>query len=285
MSRFDTLISAKFEVLGQSGDERVCRCPWHDDTGKPNLYVNAVTGLYLCFACGAKGSLAKNLNGDFKVTLDDLRNKLHNKSKTEQLSERPEAWLNQFQFDHPYWQERGFSEDIIRQFRLGYDPLTDMVTIPIRTTRGKVLGVIRRRLDDQRPKYMHPKGWKSGKDLYGAWMMRKHHFTRVALVEGPLDAIACWDAHVPALGLHGARLTDDQAKIIRGLGITTVVAMTDRDAAGDQAAHEIKQQLPGLSVMVGWYRPEWRGSDPGSLSGHRLRVMFLDALPWHKAWS
>lgn len=45
---WDPFIATRFEVLGTSGDERVCRCPLHDDRGKPNLYVNATKGLYLC---------------------------------------------------------------------------------------------------------------------------------------------------------------------------------------------------------------------------------------------
>jgi DNA primase len=131
---------------------------------------------------------------------------------------------------------------------------------------------------------MHPKGFKSGQDLYGSWLVRQRHFGRAALVEGPLDAIACWDASVPALALHGSRCTDDQAKILRSLGVHTVVVMTDNDRPGDEVVHQIKQTLPGITVLVGWYRPGWNAKDPGELTPHRRREMFAHPLPYHKAF-
>ena len=58
----------------------------------------------------------------------------------------------------------------------------------------------------------------------------------------------------------------------------TPVVMTDNDRAGDEAARQIKGQLAGLSVLVGFYRPLWTGKDPGELDPLRRRQMFLDAV-------
>jgi DNA primase len=84
--------------------------------------------------------------------------------------------------------------------------------------------------------------------------------------------------------MHGAHLTEDQAKILRGLGATTVVCMTDNDRAGDEATHTIKAALPGLAVLVGWYRPHWQGKDPAELHPIRRRQMFSEALHYSKAF-
>ena len=276
MARFDAVIGSRFEVVRIQGDERVCVCPFHADSREsPNLSVNAESGLWHCFVCQARGSLRREKNAP-QANLGALQRRLH-QGKDEIVRPYPESWLDRF--DHPtdYWIDRGFSEQVIKLFRLGYDPVTNCPTIPLRNSRGNVMGVIRRQLPPARPKYLNPKGFKRGRDLYGAWLVRQRHYRRVAIVEGPADAIACWDANVPAVALHGSSMTVDQANLLRGLGPTTIVIMTDDDRAGDEAAHQIKSMLLGLNVMVGWYRPLWMGKDPGELDPIRRKQMFLDA--------
>lgn len=287
MARFDALIQRTFDVHGSSGDERICKCPWHDDGAKPNLYVNADTGLYFCHACGAKGHVGKMTGEEARcISLDDLRKKLNVVADDGVVQTHPESWLTQFDFDHDYWtQVRGFDQATIDLFRLGYDPASDRVTIPIRDSRGNVLGVIYRRLDDERPKYLHPRGFQRKRDLYGAWLVRKRRYARVAVVEGPLDAVACWDAKVPAVALHGCVMTSEQASLLRGLGVTTVVAFTDNDTAGEEAIHGIKERLKGLQVLVALYGDLWHAKDPGELHPRQRRHAFLSAVPYHRIFA
>jgi DNA primase len=282
MARYDTLIAAHFQVIQISGDERIARCKWHDDTGTPNLSINAESGLYHCWVCGAKGSLRRQGNTP-AANLVGLRNRLH-QAPVEATMVYSESWLNQFDNECDYWHGRGFSDKTINLFRLGYDPVTDCPTIPIRSSRGQVLGVVRRQMPPIRPKYLNPKGFKRGRDLFGSWLVRQRHYRRIAIVEGPADAIACWDAGVPAVAMHGCHLTDDQAKLLRGLGASTVVAMTDNDKAGDEAIKQIKEAVPGMNLVVGYYRPHWREKDPGELNPLRRRQMFLDTIPFSKAF-
>jgi DNA primase len=54
---------------------------------------------------------------------------------------------------------------VVKQFRLGYDPFSNRMTLPVRDHRGRILGVSYRRLDDQRPKYLDPKGYPKGRYL------------------------------------------------------------------------------------------------------------------------
>lgn len=289
MARWTAVINARFRVVGHSGPEILCWCKWHDGRA-PKLYINENTGLYYCQRCGAKGALDLLVDELPPIDLHDIRMKLKAANQFEPIKLYPEAWLDQFDFPHQYWQQRGFSDKTVQRFGLGYDPLTDCVTIPLRDSHGRILGIIRRRLDDTKPKYMFPRGFKSGKDLFGSYLIRHRHH-RLALVEGPLDAIACWDAKIPALALHGARITDDQVKLLKVLGVHTVVCMTDNDHAGREAILSIKAGLDGVSVLIGIYRPTWFNGygkavkDPGELSASRRRTMYLGAVPWHQLLS
>lgn len=316
--RYEPLIRQTFQVMGQSGDEFVCKCPWHDDRGKPNLYVNGVKGVYLCHACGAKGHLSSISKEIPEADTTDVRRRLKSLQAEAPVPRYySEGWLKQYDFHHPYWTEtRGFSDATIERFNLGYDPIQNLCTIPIRDRRNHILGVITRRLDNERPKYLDPKGLKKGKHLFGAWLVRSRH-RRVALVEGPLDCVSCWDARVPAMALMGARITEDQVLELLRLGIEHVVLMMDNDRAGHgfpvhrssrrgqcdvcgrpgsskgdehpaTGTFQVHDALrgTGIIVSVGNYRPYWfhngrPSKDPGDLTPAQRRKMFHSAKGWH----
>lgn len=291
--KYDSLIVQHLgKPLGESGDERVIKCPFHQDGGKPNLYANARTGLYFCHACGAKGRVDR-IDGAVRAvaSLAEIQERIAacRQPKPYRVYKKPPGWLDRFDFADPYWTEvRGFSDLTIRRFRLGFDMSAGMLTIPIFGLGGDVLGVIHRRTPDDvnlglRPKYFHPVGFKMGKTLFAANLVRRSNHTKIAITEGPLDAIACWDAGIPAVAMYGSNLSEHQAAIVRKLGVHTVVCMTDNDRAGDKAAETIKAQLHGTMVMVGLYEDGW-GKDPGELTHDQRREMFEEAVHFSHAW-
>jgi DNA primase len=157
-----------------------------------------------------------------------------------------------------------------------------VLTIPLRDEQKRLLGVITRRLDDQKPKYRYPKGFKIGQHLFASWLIRQHH-TKVAIVEGSVDSMACWDARIAALGLLGSRLTDDQRDLLKRLGVQHVVLMLDNDKAGREGTYQVYEALKGtgIRVSVGVYRPYWQEKDPAALTPARRRKQFHSAKPWH----
>jgi hypothetical protein len=279
--RYESLTRATFKVTGITGQEALCVCPWHDDRSPGHLYVNVVGGMYICFSCGAKGHLDR-LSGNLpSQTSDGIRDRLKNlRQPHKPVKTYPEGWLKQFDVPHPYWTvDRGLPDATVQQFGLGFDPFTNRLTLPLRDLHGRVLGVTYRRLDDGKPKYLHPKGFPIGRHLYGAWLLEEQR--RVAIVEGQVDAIRCWAARVPALGLMGARITPDQIKVLKHLGIQKVALMLDNDLAGIKGTVAVSESLAGtgIQVVAGWYRDYWRVKDPDGLKEDRLRKMYHSAVP------
>lgn len=267
-------IERQFEVHHWESDEALCRCRWHDDHGRPNLSVNGVTGLYKCWVCDAKGKIG-GLSEDEELTVMKAKLRAIEDVQTEFIEVRPEAWLKQFS-KHPYWHTaRGFSRPTIERFNLGYDPNSNRLTIPVRTIDGKLMGAILRALDQEsKPKYLNPKGFRSGHHLFGAHLLNGQE--RVALVEGPLDAVACWDARVPALATYGARLTEGQAQMLRMLNVSVVVPFFDNDLAGRMASDSIKAIVPDMII----HRGEWlwpTAKDPGELRPDQRRRFWRSA--------
>lgn len=284
--RYERVIQQHFDVKSVSGDEFVCVCPWHSSTGtKPHLYINAVKGVFSCKACGKKGHL-KNIMAEMpRPTGQDITDRLTRIAESKNVTPQrvyPETWLTRFDFPHRYWESRGFSEDVIRDFQLGYDPMMDRVTIPMRDEHGNLLGVVQRVLTNEQPRYRYPKGYPIGKSLFGSWMVGDNK--KVALVEGTLDAVACWDARVPALAMLGSRLSADQRSLLLRLGITTVVIFTDDDKPGWEAIAQIHEALhgSGITQRVVKYRSYWSAKDPGELTPQQRRKAYHSATAWHR---
>jgi DNA primase len=273
--KYEQLIRARFNVVSQHGDEFLCTCPYHNDTGRPNLYANGAKGLFLCHACGAKGKLDGDVPEDWGGLLSRLRGA--DIPPPEPVTYGPE-WLHQF--DHPcsYWQQRGFTSQTIRKFQLGYDPFRDEAIIPVRNEDSDLIGAIRRRLsvNDGGPRYLYPKGFPLSRTLFASWMLGARH-SKVALVEGSLDAVACWNAGVPALALLGSRLTVTQHKLLHRLGVQHIVVMTDNDTAGRDAVDQIYTESAGLLISVGVYRHYWTAKDPADLQPSQIKKMFHSA--------
>ena len=287
--KWTQVIEKNFDIVGTSGEEVQCICPWHDDTSG-HLYINAAKGLYLCMVCGQKGNLggsnkkARDLLIDLpNASTQDIRDRLraHTKARRQRRDVfYPEGWLKQYAVPHDYWAGRGLSDEVVARFNLGYDPFSDRVTLPLRDMHGRILGTTFRRLDDGKPKYLHPKGFPIGKHLYGAHLLTDQR--TVAITEGQVDAIRGWDERVPALATMGARITADQVKVLQMMGVRKAVFLYDNDSAGRKGtiASYFMLRGSGIQFRAGWYRPYWESiKDPDGLSGARYRKMFHSALP------
>jgi DNA primase len=187
----------------------------------------------------------------------------------------PETVLDGYRFPTKGWAKRGFSPEVVKEFELGYDPSKNDLTIPLRSCEGNLMGIIRRRPPGKLPKYTYPEGLPIGRYLFGSW---KDFGVKVALVEGSLDAVSCWDAGVPALGLLGARVTADQTRTLVELGIRSAVLYLDNDSAGQKAKPGIYESLRhvGITVKTVNYSDD-DGKDPGEISAERRAELYETA--------
>lgn len=242
MDDYTKMVEANLEVVIRSGDEFMCRCPHHEDRS-PSLQFNVRKGLWVCFSCQRKGS-AKTLFGDgFREPEPDIEAVIAQLDLIEAASTRhtkvlSESVLKRYSFPTDYWVDRGFSNTIIKAFQLGYDPLENDAIIPVRNTNGELIGVIRRKLENEwGPKYMYPKGFPRKVSLFGSWLVAKTTTDHCVITEGSADAMAVWGAGIPAVGQYGSSISREQVGVLRRLGITRVTLFYDNDEAGFHANH------------------------------------------------
>ena len=292
--RFERFVDTQMEVMSRSGDEWVVRCPRpenhkHGDRN-PSCGINVRTGAWLCFSCGARGgvsTLEKLYHSKAQSGVDDellhgLRQELAEarpSTRVEQANIYPESWLNQFDTPTGYWRKRGFDDEFAAEHRLGYDLANNAVTIPIRTLDERVVGVIRRHLDpDAKPRYKYPKGFRVSRYVWGAW---RGNGDVLAITEGTIDSMALWQIGVDSVALLGSHISEHQARIVRGLGATTIVSALDNDRAGQRGTHELHEQLPGVQHLVVW-RFGKKAKDVADLDPAMRRRAIRSALPYHE---
>lgn len=261
------------DIRSKSGDEWLAVCPFHDDS-TPSMSVNIRKGVYVCYACGAKGRIermARHLGADWtpRTALDTLVEDL------ERLFSPPpplpdERELLRYNMPTNYWtDERHFLSSTVRAWELGYDPIMRAGTIPVRNFSGVYLGIILRHVDPNvRPKYLYQRGFSKSEHLFGAHKAKYHN--SIVVVEGALDAIALWDVGAPAVALMGSQVSETQKMLLRTLGPTYVLIATDADEAGRIAGKAVQESLPG-EVKVGWYRYPQGVKDPGELPADKRR--------------
>ena len=143
-------VVSDFVTLRKKGVNYVGLCPFHDDK-TPSFTVSPAKNICKCFACGEGGTpvhfimkheklsyidalkyLAKKYGIEVKETelTDEQKQMQSDRESMFILNAYAQKTFTAFLFDHPegravglaYFHERGFREDIIKKFQLGYSP-------------------------------------------------------------------------------------------------------------------------------------------------------------------
>ena len=297
-------------ALKGRGDRFMGLCPFPEHSEKtPSFSVSQSKQVYYCFGCGNSGNiwtyLQKQRGMDFASAVAYLSRKaglappprskarpgpsLNDISTLFQLNEKAcrfyEACLNKLPAAHPvkaYLKERGWREETIKNFRLGYAPgagalakslslkeiasakqlglLNDSqegqryenfrqrLMFPIVSIRRQVEGFGARVLDDSLPKYINSKEspiFHKGQGFYGLNHSARYirEKSLAVIVEGYTDFISVWEAGVfNTAAVLGTALTERHALLISRYANTAVLAF-DGDSAGLKAC---ERSLPAL---------------------------------------
>jgi DNA primase len=277
-------VNRHLHVQGSSGDEYDVCCPVHQER-HASMRVNVAKGVCFCHGCGLRGTLpglARQMGVTYQgngtqVDMGDLLRKLdalHTQARGSNLRSNwlPESELSRYRFPTAYWTDpipngRGLTQATVDAFDLGYDPMNDCVTIPIRDVAGHLLGFTRRFLDpDADRRYKDPKGFDKGSNLFGSWFTSQDPSSYVVLTEGPLDAVKVWQAGHPAVAQFGSHMTAEQLKILRRMGVVTVILFYDNDPPGRKMVRSAH----------GWTTRSINGSDRAVYDPqHDLRRSFI----------
>ncbi len=271
-------------------------CPFHNEK-TPSFSVNEEKGFYHCFGCGEHGDIIsftmKHNNMDFRAAIQELASQAgvkmpDYKPRDPNIVKREEslfdicekaAQLYSEKLFTPdgahaleYVRKRGFDDDMIKKYRIGYAPknnviankfststhlidsglcrrgdygmydfFRDKLMFPIFNARGNIVAFSGRSLDGSEPKYINTTDtdiFHKRKTVFGLNFARDaiHRANRSIVVEGQIDAIKMQCGGFPeTVAPLGTALTEDHIALLCKSN-RNITFCFDGDGAGLKAA-------------------------------------------------
>lgn len=255
----------------KSGNESHPSCSVYNSTDNPDIAY----GTYHCFTCGVSGPLYKLVAKVLNCSYEEAKNWLVTNFSSitsgriesldsfeeEKISKQylDESILEQYKYLHPYHFKRKLSEDVIKRFKVGWDPKTDCITMPVWDDKGNLVGIIERSTKSKF--YKIPE--KMDKPIYLLNYVKENNYTEVVVCESQINTLTCWTWGIPAIGLIGTG-SSEQYKILKHSGIRNYHLALDGDLAGEQGTRRFIKNMP-KDVMIDVI-PIPQGKDVNDLS-------------------
>lgn len=302
---------------GTRGDEGFaslvyCPNPQHDNTRSPSFQINLDKPLVHCFShCGISGTYEHAISvieGLYaRYLMDDAptkqerarrRNRAHREAKkiilrgSLGISKRPHQITPvekrrveqvKLEYEHflppvaqEYLQSRGVTVRSISRWSLGWDPNEKRIAIPAHDEYGHLKFLIKRAvLESQYPKYLYSEDSKKTEILFGAFAVPSRSW--VVVTEGALDVIRLAQHGIPAVGVLGTGISDEQMMAISRLRPRMIYLMFDKDSAGVRNIEVAMKKLRKYPLFVCRY-PRGK-SDAAELSKAQALKSVDKAIP------
>lgn len=286
----DFLLSIGVDVR-KTGQEISARCPVHlSRTGKedrsPSWSMNADTGLWICYSCGARGTLqglVRELTGkdDLAVTEMIMNNNV-DRLQMPEWEKRPEVdhqmYLHYQEVPKKVLASRGISAEAARIYGIRWNAEKHSWIIPIISSEGELLGWQEKGTSFV---YNHPTGVKKGDTLFG---IERFKSQTAIIVESPLDVVRFASSFegMQCLATFGAQITKKQLQLMYGVADKVIVAM-DNDEAGINSAKKIFQDMPLLKGGVYWLKySHTKAKDIGDMTDTEIEEAIIGSsvIPW-----
>lgn len=162
-----------------------------------------------------------------------------------------------------YMLDRGFYPAVLNSWQIGFDGVSDRITIPVFDVDGELVGIKGRAWrDGQTPKYLSLGDVLGRPSRYGfhTYQKSRHVFglnrlqgKRCVVCEGELNAIALDQMEIAAVAVAGAEFSKHQRELIVS-HVDQVVIYFDPDDAGRGGMAKVAEMLDpfiAVSVIVG----------------------------------
>ena len=311
------------EISQETGTNFLCFCPFHDNVHTPSFSVDKATGRYICFnhACNQHGGLRRLIGqttgrsqpevirfilkskrgGD--LSYHERRARMLRESEYPEmpmeLLERMESDLWKTPRAMNYLMEtRGFTEETLRHFRVGYSAPQDMVFTPMFDVTGTPLGGIGRSIEGK--VFKNTAKLPRGRTLWNIHNAKKHGTAYV--VEANFDGMSTHQAGFPGVvGVLGGHFSEEHADQLARHFEKVVIATDDDElqfydgcrkcaeskfssCVGHNPGRDLgeaiaeKMQKRGKPVFWAMYSDDqiYPGKDLNSLSDNEIRQCLLN---------
>lgn len=155
-----------------------------------------------------------------------------------------------------YLRGRAIIPDVMEIYKLGYDPLDDVVLFPVYSRGGKVLLYKSRSLKGKR--FFNSKDVDKTAAVYGLYQTLEAEMpddTEIWITESEIDALSLISRGYLAWALMGSDFSDRQCREFLKTPYRKFVIATDNDEAGRKGARRIKDKL--IPYGFRFYNLKW----------------------------
>lgn len=173
--------------------------------------------------------------------------------------------LQQYAFRSPYLASRGISEEVQREFRIGFDRSKNAIVMPWCNSKSEVVNLKFRAVDTKRFWY-HKEGQRVKDYIYGMDKVYKSGFEEVWLVESEIDCLRLWTLGIVAVAFGTANMSPQQESMIRNSSISKLIIAVDNDDVGKGFKQKLINKFSGQFEMNSIIFPSDSVKDIGDMS-------------------
>jgi DNA primase len=273
------------EIISEPGGEFLCLCPFHGNNRTPSFSINGTTGLYVCYnpSCAESGTLRELVKATVGGSEYDILRLIssHRTGHVASLAVRrqqrerkneiqvfPQEVLDRMKADFwndspalAYMRGRGFEDETLKHFGIGYSAAKNMVATPMYDAYGTPVGVIGRTIDGDKA-FKNSVNLPTSKTLWNLHNAKRAGDT-VVLVEANFDAMRVHQAGFPCVvACLGGNFSEAHADQL-AYNFSSIIVMSDFD---DKEQHKYanckKCKRNGLALCA--------GHNPGRMLGEKV---------------
>jgi hypothetical protein len=153
-----------------------------------------------------------------------------------------ESILKGFEHPHPYWGQRGITQQAQETLKLGYDPKENRIVFP-HTFDTHLVGWQKRSVDkNDFPKYKSSFGFPKSTTLYN--YDRAREYSRVCVVESPMSVAKAISYDIPnVVATFGAKINASQIRLLYPFETVYVWMDDDEKRAGQTGERKLIEGL------------------------------------------
>jgi len=321
-------------IESETPEDYICFCPYHNNNSSPSFAISFETGLFFCFnpACNVTGNLMDLVQhvGDytfFQAARLIKKAEVTGVSFADRFEKLIEEKIDFVPFDgqiiedrhkdlwkHPQavkylTKDRGFTEETLQKFQIGYSAKRDLIMVPMHDPDGMPVGVIGRSPSSTNKVFKNSKGLPTSKTLFNYHRAKRSGGTGV-IVEASFDAMRIDQAGtVGAMALLMGHFSKFHKQLVQR-SFDKIIIMTDNDQPkfydgcakcrkrglelcaghrpGLELGNKIANELIGTKIYWSWYdKDRWPKhptkdrfvKDPGEMTDDQIRQCLRNAKP------
>lgn len=245
------LAACNVEVVSETSTHFLALCPWHGNDNTPALAVSKTDGVLNCFnpACGQAGGIRRLISykhpeyNPFQIERLIIKSKTSSVSIEDRLKKAlerpveypafPQEQLDKMKRDfkgsiaEEYMHSRGFEDETLDYFDVGYSGKQNMVIVPAHDPMGNPIGLIGRSPSHEDKRFKNSNGLPKSKTAWNFHRAKKHD--TVIITEASYDSMRIHQAGFPGtIALLGGSLSAWHIDQI-GKAFSNIIIFTDND--------------------------------------------------------